>query len=184
MGCDKAWLKIDGQPLLVRAAASLRELGVKEILISGRVGADYSRVGFPVLLDRQPGSGPLGGIERALDACASPLLLVLAVDLPQMTAAFLRKLVKQCDASHGVVPRMDDRFEPLAAIYPKTCHVFAQESLRVSQLAAREFAKICLREKMVRAYRVPVADMQCFANWNSPGDVSKRPNLEPSTPRK
>ncbi len=178
MGQDKAWLELDGKPLLVRAAATLRQLGLTEILISGRPGADYSVVDLPVLLDRQRGSGPLAGIERALEACASPLLLVLAVDLPYMNSDFLQKLLDRSDATHGVVPGLGGRLEPLAAIYPKSCHRLALECLRLSRLAARDFAESCRREHMVRVYRVPRADRQCFANWNSPSDLSSSPGLD------
>src|SRR5580765_4688037 len=82
MGKDKGWLEVDGQPLLARALSTLRDSGINEILISGRAGIDYSSLHYPVLLDLEPGCGPLSGIERALEAARAPLLLVLAVDLP------------------------------------------------------------------------------------------------------
>ncbi len=70
---------------------------------------------------------------------------------------------------------MNNHLEPLAAIYPKNSHRIALEGLRLSNLAAREFAETCLRDDMVRSYQVSVADMHCLANWNSPGDVFKSP---------
>jgi molybdopterin-guanine dinucleotide biosynthesis protein A len=93
MGRDKAWLEVDGQPLLARALAVLREAGPREVFISSRADRGDAALGCPVLLDREPDLGPLGGIERALQAAASPLVLVLAVDLPYMTGGFLRKLL-------------------------------------------------------------------------------------------
>src|SRR5689334_16745960 len=86
MGSDKAWLKFDGKTLLERQVELAQKVGASEILISGRSNSDYSRFGLQVLHDRIPESGPLGGIERALDAASQPLLLVLAVDMAKMKA--------------------------------------------------------------------------------------------------
>src|SRR5512137_817213 len=122
MGRAKAWLEVEGEPLIVRAVAAARALGVEEVFISARRGQDYSSLGCPVLVDQARSCGPLGGIERGLGASASPLLLVLAVDLPHMTIPFLRKLVARCGASTGLVPKLKGQLEPLAGIYPKRCH--------------------------------------------------------------
>jgi molybdopterin-guanine dinucleotide biosynthesis protein A len=171
MGRDKAWLEADGQPLLARVVATVRELGVEEIFISGRAGEDYSALRCPVLFDLEPECGPLGGIERGLDATVSPLLLVLAVDLPHMTTPFLRKLVARCDALTGAVPMLNGELEPLAAIYPRRCHAIAFDCITHSRLAARDFAAAGLREQAVRTLTVTKADAACFHNWNTPADI-------------
>jgi molybdopterin-guanine dinucleotide biosynthesis protein A len=171
MGKDKAWLEVDGQPLLARALSTLRDSGIDEILISGRAGIDYSAMQCPVLLDLEPGCGPLAGIERALEAARAPLLLVLAVDLPNMTAALVRKLAGHCDPLTGAVPKLRGQLEPLAAIYPKRCRFIALDCLLKCRRAARDFADACLREHAVRTFAVPRTDIGCFENWNSPADV-------------
>src|SRR3972149_4484685 len=66
MGRDKAWIEVAGQPMLAGALNLARNLGAREVFISGRAGADYSAFHCPVLFDLEPGLGPLGGIERAL----------------------------------------------------------------------------------------------------------------------
>jgi molybdopterin-guanine dinucleotide biosynthesis protein A len=170
MGRDKAWVEFEGQPLIKRAIDTVRGSGITEILISGRAGADYSSLGCPVLLDREAGSGPLAGIERALDTTEAPLLLVLAVDLPRMTASFLQRLASHCEPLTGVIPKLNDRLEPLAAIYPKRCRFIVRDYLLKCRLAARDFADACLRERAVKTFVVPPADQSCFDNWNSPSD--------------
>jgi molybdenum cofactor guanylyltransferase len=172
MGRDKASVQFKGNSLLSLAVEKVRQLGITEVFISGRAEMDYSTLNCPVLLDLEPGCGPLGGIERGLHASSSAMLLVLAVDLPHMTTAFLRKLIAQCDPSTGVLPKLDGRCEPLAAIYPKRCHIIARNSLARSRLAVREFAEKCLEESAVRTMEVSPADAGCFANWNTPADVT------------
>lgn len=172
MGRDKAAIAVRGLSLLARAVATVRRAGVSEIFISGREGGNYAAVDCPVLFDAKPGCGPLGGIERALSVMSSPLLLVLAVDLPKMTATFLRKLLAVCDANMGVVPKWRGELEPLAALYPKRCHALVLAALREDRLAARDFAEACLHAKAVRTFPVTATDRVRFANCNSPGDLS------------
>jgi molybdenum cofactor guanylyltransferase len=171
MGRDKAWVELDGRPLIRRALDTVRSSGITEIVISGRAGTDYSILGCPVLLDRESGFGPLAGIERALDTTEAPLLLVLAVDLPRMRADFLQKLASHCEPLTGVVPKLGGRLEPLAAVYPKRCRFIARDCLLKFRLAARDFAHACLRERAAKAFTVPRADQNCFDNWNSPADM-------------
>jgi molybdenum cofactor guanylyltransferase len=172
MGCDKAWIECEGQPLIARALSAVRASGIEEVYISGRAGADYSTLRCPVLLDRESGSGPIAGIERALDTTTAPLMLVLAVDLPLMTGAFLRKLAGGCDVLTGIVPKWKSQLEPLAAIYPKRCHFIARDCLLKCRLAARDFAAACLRERAVRTLPVVSSDAACLSNWNQPADCA------------
>jgi molybdopterin-guanine dinucleotide biosynthesis protein A len=171
MGRDKAWLEIAGQPLIHRALLTVQAAGIKEVFISGRAGEDYSALRCPVLFDLEPGCGPLAGIERALETADAPLLLVLAVDLPGITAAFLRRLVEGCDPHTGVLPILNGQLEPLAAIYPKRCHFIARNCLLKGRRAARDFADACRRQRAVRTFTVSRADAGCFDNWNSPSDL-------------
>lgn len=170
MGRDKAWLKLEGRTLLALAIEKARAAGCGEVMISGRSDQDYSALGCPVLHDLEPGFGPVAGIERGLHACAAPLLLVLAVDLPDISVDFLKRLRGRCDRITGAVPRRAGQFEPLAAIYPKRCHVLAFDALLRSRRSARAFAEACHRERAVRVVNVTTETAPCFANWNCPAD--------------
>ncbi len=172
MGRDKAWVTVAGQPLMVRANRAIREAGVCEVYISGHGGRDYSSLGCPVLVDREPGFGPLAGMDRALEEVRAPLLLVLAVDLPRLDAEFIRLLAAQCDPLTGAIPRVRGQLEPLAAIYPKRCRYLARDCLLRRQLAAREFANACLRERAVKAFPVGRRHVRCFDNCNTPADLA------------
>ena len=143
MGRDKAFLEIGGQTLLARQIGLASEIGAAEIFISGRAEADYSAFGCRVLQDKFPDAGPLAGIERALDAAKSPLLLVLAVDLPEMNAEFLRRLAANASESCGAIPKLANHVEPLAAFYPKAADSLAATSLERKNFAVKDFASQC-----------------------------------------
>jgi molybdenum cofactor guanylyltransferase len=171
MGRDKAWLPVDGQPLIARQIARVRELALAEIFISGRVGTDYSSLDCPVLLDRFANAGPLAGIAAGLEAASAPLVLVLAVDLPHLTTAVLRTLLHACTARVGIVPLLNDRIEPLVAVYPKSSMPLALDMLKGQQRAARAFAAACQQAGLVTFHEMLASRWPCFANWNSPADM-------------
>ena len=177
MGRDKALLALpDGRRLWERQLAVLRELGPAELMISGR-RKDGFAAEVPCLEDEVPGGGPLGGIAAALGAMRAERLVVLAVDLPAMTAGFLRGLLVAAEGSvsgvgTGVVPQGEDGFfEPLAAVYPKSALAEARARLRGGELAMQRFVRRLVETGEVAARRIGPEETLLFANWNRPEDV-------------
>ena len=168
---DKAFLPCRGTTLLAWQLELARGLGPTEIFISGRADADYGALGLPVLLDRFADLGPLAGVERALGESRSPSLLVLAVDLPDMTAEFLRGLAAHRRADRGVVPRTGLGLEPLAAFYPKAMLPIATAVLAGGHPAMTEFVRRGVEAGLVDECACPPEDEACFVNWNGPEDV-------------
>lgn len=170
MGRDKALLPLpDGRALWERQCDVLRALEPAEWFVSGSW-----REGFPAdlpwLADAVPGCGPLGGIAAALETMCSPRLVVLAVDLPAMTTAFLHTLLQE--RSEGVVPRRADGFfEPLAAVYPKSAAPAAAECLHRGALALQPFVRALITDGSATARLVTEAETTLFANWNHPDDL-------------
>ena len=172
MGRDKAFLELGGQTLLERQIALAEEAGAGEVFISGREGADYSRFSCPVIKDKVQDAGPLAGIESALGMISSPLLLVLAVDLPEMNAMFLRSLFSQCQNGMGAIPCVCGQVEPLAAFYPRTAKMFAESLLRDENNSVTFLARHCVQSKLARFVECGDHERKFFANWNSPAEIS------------
>jgi len=172
MGQDKAFLEMDGRPLLARQIELVRAGGAAEVFISGRDGVDYSAFGCRVLKDQLPYVGPLAGIERALSVAAYPLLLVLAVDLPAMPPDLLLRLAARCTETCGVIPQVNGRAEPLAAFYPGAAHALAKLLLDSRQFEARRFANSCVKSGLACPTEIPAVDAPCFFNWNSPAEAA------------
>jgi molybdenum cofactor guanylyltransferase len=172
MGRDKAWLEIGGQTLLARQIQLARETGAAEIFISGRTEAHYSEFNRRVLQDKFPNAGPLAGIESALDSISTPLLLVLAVDLPEMHVEFLRQLAMHCAENLGAIPRVNRNIEPLAAFYLKAAQPLAATLLRTGDNAVSTFAERCVQSGLARFVELPASETKYFTNWNSPADLA------------
>jgi molybdopterin-guanine dinucleotide biosynthesis protein A len=171
MGRDKAFLDIGGQTLLARQIELAREAGAEEVFISGRTDTDYSAFGCRVLQDKFAAAGPLAGIERALAAATSPLLLVLAVDLAEMNVEFLRRLAAHCANESGAIPRVMENIEPLAAFYPKTAEPLAETLLCARKNAVASFAEQCGRAGLARFIDLTASDARYFVNLNTPADL-------------
>lgn len=171
MGRDKALLEAGGQPLLVRQINLAWATRATEVFISGRAGVDYSHFNCPVLLDKLPRAGPLAGIERALAALTNARLLVLAVDLPEMTETLLNAMAEAGPEHLGAIPRLRGRIEPLAAFSPKNSLRLAQIALRSNNYSVTAFSQQCVHAGIAKFIELPAHQAKCFANWNSPIDV-------------
>lgn len=167
MGRDKALLPLaDGRLLWRRQLDVLERLGAAEIMFSGP-----RRAGWPehlrVLEDRKPGLGPLAGLVAALEAISTERLLALAVDLPGMTAPYLRGLLAR---GHGVVPSVRGRLEPLAAVYPAGVLALARERLSSEDRSLHSFVRAAEAIGSLQIVEARREDEPRFVNWNRPGD--------------
>jgi molybdopterin-guanine dinucleotide biosynthesis protein A len=172
MGRDKAGVVVGGQVLWERQLATLRECGASEVLISGRVDGPYAGAGVEIVEDAVPGLGPLGGLEAGLRRARWPLVLVLAIDLPEMTAEFLMALVRAAaEDGLGLVPGDGDELEPLAAVYPRAGHSLVVESLRMEDRSMRHFVRRAMERGLLRTVQVSEAGRGLFRNVNRPGDL-------------
>jgi len=171
MNRDKAFLNIDGRTLLARQIELVRLAGAPKVFVSGRSGTDYAGFNCPVLEDKFQDAGPLAGIERALDATAAPLLLVVAVDLPHLTSDLLGTLLRHCSENAGAIPRINGKIEPLVAFYPKAAHPLLMKRLGEKSNAAKDFAEGCVGSGLATIIDLPADRANLFVNWNSPEDL-------------
>ena len=129
MGTDKAFVMLDGRTLLARALVVCRTI-TSEVRIAGdrKKFAPFA----PVVEDVFRGCGPLAGIHAALQASQADWNLVLAVDLPFVSAALLHFLVEQARHSETVVtiPRAGKGWQPLCAVYRRAFADTAETALR------------------------------------------------------
>jgi len=173
MGQDKALLRLPGCGLLLwqRQLRVLEELDPQEILWSGP-----ERPGLPehirVVTDTIRTAGPLAGVCACLRQAAAELVVVLAVDLPHMDAAYLKSLLCRCTPVRGVVPQLGDEFEPLAAVYPAMLRSLAADRLRQGRYAMQDFVHEAVRRELMEIVPVGAEDAAKFTNLNSPQDLS------------
>jgi molybdenum cofactor guanylyltransferase len=171
MGSPKAWLRIDGVTLLERAVAVLGEMA-SPVIISAAAGQELPMTGT-VIRDAVPDRGPMGGIHAGLTALPGcDAVLVLAIDMPFMTAAVLRDIVTTFEKTQAdaVVPMVDGVLQPLAAVYRRTVLPTIDAQLNAGDWALHAFvAKLATVVHVVQTDR----DRQAFQNWNTPADMTR-----------
>ena len=114
MGTDKSQLQIENETFVERIAANLREVATSITLVNPH--QEQSR--FPSVTDVYSNWGALGGLHAALAACKSEWAIVVACDLPFVTAELFNYLASLRSNRDAVVPvQADGRPQPLAALY-------------------------------------------------------------------
>src|SRR5207247_6507511 len=91
-GRDKSALLVEGRPILERQIQELSQI-TSDILI---VGVDPSARAVDSarhVADHVPGCGPLGGLHAALIDALGEATIVIACDMPYVSASLLRHLL-------------------------------------------------------------------------------------------
>jgi molybdenum cofactor guanylyltransferase len=117
-GRDKGTLVVDGRTILERQLLMLKSVdGLDDVLLVGGGAHADART----IADLVPGSGPLGGIHAALCAAAGDAVFVLACDMPYVSAPLVSHLIGLSRDADLVVPRTEDGYHPLCAVYTRAC---------------------------------------------------------------
>ena len=145
-----------------------------ELFVSGRADGPYVRQGVEVVADLHSGCGPLGGLEAACWRMQTPLLCVLAIDLPWMTSQYLSRLVAEAQQTGcGVVPCVGEDFEPLAAVYPSTMYPLIAEQLNGADHSLQGLVRRAVEKKIVVPYPIAEGERALFRNVNTPEDLER-----------
>jgi molybdopterin-guanine dinucleotide biosynthesis protein A len=165
MGRDKALLPFRGGTL-ARAVAREVELAAGSVLLVGNPGR-YGSIGYPIVPDVYPGEGPLGGILTVLQHTRADWNLVVACDMPEVKAPFLRELLDAAEELEldALLPAGPSGLpEPLCAVYHRSSR----------QLLYRAFSdgvrKISAALEGLRTALYPVTESEHFQNVNTPED--------------
>jgi molybdopterin-guanine dinucleotide biosynthesis protein A len=119
MGMEKGLVNFKGQPLINYSIKVLKEL-CSEIIISSNSDC-YDYLGYKIVPDLQPDTGPMGGIYSCLSSSANDINLVLSCDMPFVTRRIFDLLVKKGSSSNICVPWYENEmYEPLCGVYNKT----------------------------------------------------------------
>ncbi len=177
MGEDKSLLVCTAgeEPLYKKQLDKLQQLSKLPVLLSVRSGQKFEDLPHDVELvtDRLAEHGPLGALTSCLEHNRADWLLVLAVDLPQISPAYLRSLIAEAHHSgQGVVPRINGHWEPLAAIYPHSLLEKIQSHLASGQLSLQKLIQEAVNEGILIGRDVSSQEKPLFSNLNTQDDLA------------
>lgn len=166
MGRDKSLIDYHGIPQWQHAVRLLEPL-VDKVFLSVRQGQTLD---FPHLIaDKYSDKGPFGAIMTALETYLDTAFLVLATDLPNMTAEQLQNLTNQRNVEKiaTAFQGKDKPYaEPLATIWePKALEYF--------QKLYQEHIFKLQRVFKSNPYKTVAIDNHFIANINSPQDFNQ-----------
>jgi molybdopterin-guanine dinucleotide biosynthesis protein A len=176
MGTDKAFVQLNGRPLITHLLDRIAGLGQTETILITNHPADYAHLNLPMVSDVLPGKGSLGGIYTALHASQNSYTLALACDMPFVNPDLLRYLIRlaEGDAFDVIVPTVEGYPQGLHAIYGRACQEPIRARLDADRLKVIGFYDE-VRVRMVdeEEYGRVVPDGRSFFNVNTPEDLEQ-----------
>jgi molybdenum cofactor guanylyltransferase len=188
---DKAWLEIEGAPMIERVIASARpavdHLGIIVNAANPQVER-YEKLADScdarLIFDLHEHLGPLGGIHTALAHCGdSESALILACDMPFITTEFLSFIRDihqtenpQSSISKGRNPQsitvpldQSNRLQPLAAIYDRSLEAEVERMIAANELKVDLLYSRASTRRVVFAEFARLRDAErLFVNINTP----------------
>jgi len=171
MGQDKAAILFRNTPLWQIQLDLLRKLQLHELFLSAQFDPPWRPAEVEFVPDDQPSRGPLSGIAAALSRISSGHLLALAIDMPFMTESYLRSLREKVEPGVGVVPLIENRAEPLAAIYPRDAYDDVAGALSGSDFSLQSLVGELIAAGKLEPIQVSEKEKAFFRNLNEPADL-------------
>jgi molybdopterin-guanine dinucleotide biosynthesis protein A len=120
MGQNKAFIQIDGVPIIKRIYHLFEEL-FQEVIIVTNEKEFFKNFDSKIYEDLISNKGVLGGLYTGIFFSSFHYSFCVACDMPFIRKSLVEYLIKNMDQEDVVVPRTKDGLEPLHAIYSKNC---------------------------------------------------------------
>lgn len=169
-GEDKGLLNYAGKPLIAHVIARITPQISRLVINANRHLADYQAFGFPVFPDSNSQfAGPLAGVAAALAYTKSEWILTVPTDAPSLPADLANRLMQAVTATRIHVATCQGEWQPVFALWPRTCLPALETFLASGKRAAYEF----LREQ--QAIGVDFSDQPAaFTNINTPEQLQAK----------
>lgn len=186
MGTEKALLKLGSETLIETVIRRLKPL-FKHVIVSTADGCSFPQLGLTEVADIYPDSGSLGGLHAGLSNAASDNVFAVACDMPLVNLDLVREMIDNSEQFDIVVPRiiLENRskrkfmgFEPLHAVYSKSCLVHMEDLLERRELRIFDFFdKVNVRYIEADEIQAVDPEMLSFFNINTPTDLERARRL-------
>jgi len=115
-GIDKAWLHRDGIPQVLRWQQRFQHETAAILVSSNRPDPRWQQYGLTTVADLHPDCGPLSGLDALANACKTPYLFTVPVDLVEIGPGLLQALAAEASGA-GAGAEDSDGPQPLLALW-------------------------------------------------------------------
>lgn len=180
LGRNKALQVIDGKSLIQWVVDSLSTFSTEIIIVTamGKTIPCYSTTEIKTVADIYPEKGPLVGIYSGLISSSGSRAMAVGCDTPFLSVSLLRYMTQICSIYDVVVPRVENKLEPLCAVYSKNCsnpiqRLLEQDELRIDRLFGMVKVKYIGEDEVNRFDPEHLS----FFNINSQADLDRARRL-------
>jgi molybdopterin-guanine dinucleotide biosynthesis protein A len=187
MGRDKAFIEVEGRPLVAVAVAAARSGGASRVVVVGGDAARIRQLDLDLIVDlvadEHPGEGPLGGLITGLRASRDPIAMVLACDMPAIDGESVARIVGTLSdhvTAMVAAPLVGDRLQILTAAYRLKVLPVLDQAFAAGERAPRRALEA------VEVVEVLGIDPVRLDDVDQPQDLSRyaQPHRTPEVPRK
>lgn len=171
---NKAFVRVGGRRLIDIIVEKLNR-HFHEVIIVTNEPEIYQELGTRVVTDIIPGKGPLSGLHAGLAYSRFEAAFVVACDMPFIDMNLARYMVAMLPGCDVVAPRVRERFQPLFAVYSRSClpvfeRCLVQDKLKISRVYQEELKVKYITEEDVLRFGDPEV---IFCNVNSRENLSR-----------
>jgi molybdopterin-guanine dinucleotide biosynthesis protein A len=120
MGENKAFIEIEGVPIIRRVYNLFKEL-FQEVIIVTNQKELFLNFDSKIYSDLLPDKGALGGLYTGIFFSTFNYSFCVACDMPFIKKPVVQHLINHIQGDDVIVPQTRDGLQPLHAIYSKNC---------------------------------------------------------------
>jgi molybdopterin-guanine dinucleotide biosynthesis protein A len=171
-GEPKALMDIAGKRIVERVVDTLAAV-LDDLLIVTNTPERYGFLHLPMVPDRYPDGGALGGIFTGLAAGGGDAAFTVACDMPFLHPEVVRLVLARAGEADVVIPRTAGQYETMHALYARACLAPMEARLRAGQLKiAGFFPDVRVLEIPAEAVARHRAPELAFMNVNTPEELA------------
>lgn len=175
MGEDKRFVLVGQRTLLERSCHILSEL-FDQVCVVIAQDSPSLQVEVPVIRDRIPDCGSLGGLYTGLRWAKTQHIFLAACDMPFLNPDVIRHMVRLKDEADIVISRWETRPQPTHAVYGRNCLPVIEEMIKVRNKKIHSMMDHpALRVRLIdeREIRRIDHDGRSMFNINTPSDLEQ-----------
>jgi molybdenum cofactor guanylyltransferase len=180
MGEDKALKPFLGRPLIQRVIDRPTPIA-DELIVTTNRPAEYEFLKLRLVSDLKPGRGALGGLYTAIASATSPLVAVVACDMPFASPMLFEGALKLMveEEADVVIAKTDEGYEPIHALYRReTCLPAIESAIDADQWKVISwFSQVKVRTLTSNEVKSFDPSGLCFWNLNTPEEFIEAEKL-------
>lgn len=192
-GRNKAFLELDGRPLVEIAIERVRCVCAEVLIVAGDT-SPYTGLGVPLVEDHFHSVGVLGGLHAGLEAASHEVALAVGCDMPFLNPDLLRAFAGWAEGFDVVVLRHapsppqspplrggdvpegqgGQYIEPLHAVYRRICLPAIEAAIRAGERRIVSFFPHVHVRYITPEEVTPIdPDLRSFHNINTPDEWAR-----------